>query len=573
MKRKLLLTAACLLLVLLSACQGKSATQTHWEAAKKAGGIENYVKEGQLDSTVLDALKQEAQEGELSQQFQATALLCAAEYQQARDSDASTNRYQFDYPVSREYAARFLAQVNTDPDAFWASMEGAFSPYDCYLPIVAAGDLDSQTLGKLLSTIPADKSKFQDAIDKWVENNPGRLADVGGALMDNGYFDNYELNDFRSDFCSLSPNTFKVRVDTPEDAFQYVAYLRDTAMPAVATEANRPTLTSISDVTGESYYEDSVMVTITGNGLNLQEPTDNPPETIDLEGKTVAAFYRIPEKDGFDDDLPALQLMGGFLLNLPAGEAPAALADADYYLVLTADYEKGDFYQTTGGSATQIQQVNSRTSVDLYDAATGAFLRHLGKVKETAPDSIFTSYDDTSLQYPVPTTADVLAYLYHHVNDPDSYISLVDLTPDNGSVVERDTPVIFNGWEMTYHSAKIVDEFTSGMYIYTADDGEQFVMASLTITNRGIEKDTFLPMIYYVNEDPIVQIADSSKANLYDCVDVITYSACLNSTSLEPGESKDGELVFQIPDTLAQSGEQLYVAVSLGDQIIYYPLS
>ena len=76
MKRALSLMAACLLLFLLSACQSKTATETHWAAAKKAGSLEDYVKE-QAENIDMEALKQEAQEGGLEQQFKATTLLCA----------------------------------------------------------------------------------------------------------------------------------------------------------------------------------------------------------------------------------------------------------------------------------------------------------------------------------------------------------------------------------------------------------------------------------------------------------------------------------------------------------------
>lgn len=572
MRRKLpLFAAACALLLLLSACQSKSAADSCWNAAKKAGGLEDYVKE-QVESIDVEALKQEAQEGELSQQFKAAALLSALEYR--KDSPDGVGRFQFDYPVSAQYAMGFLNQVNTDPDAFWASLDSAFSPYDCYLPIFAAArELDGQTLVKLLEGAPDDKSKFTDAIDKWIESNPGRLADVGDALLEYGYFDGAALTDIRSTYCSSTPNTFQVRTETAQDAFEYVTYLRDKLLPAVAKETDRAALLKVSDVTGEGYYADSVMVTITGAGPNLQEPADTGlPETIDLEGKTVAALYRNVTTEDFEDDLPALQLMGGFLLGLPQGEVPASLDAADYYLVLTAHYELGDFYQTMGGKETKTQQVNSLTSVDLYDAATGAFLRHLGNLRETAPDTVYTAYGDVSKQYPVPAQSDVLVFMYHNINNPDAYISLVDNTPVNGSTVEPGQPVMYGGWEITYHSAKIVPEFETGMYIYTADDGEQFVIGKFTVTNRGLEKDTFLPMVYNVNEDPIVQVADAGKENLYDCGDAMMHSACLNNTTLDVGETKEGELIFQIPESLAQGGEPLYVAVSLGDHVVYYPL-
>ena len=574
MKRKLLLAAACLLLALLSACQGLgSTTDSYWNAAKKAGGLENYVKE-QAEELDMDALKQEASEGELSQQFKATALLCSLEYQmdQANTSTPSTTRFRFDYPVSQEYAMQFLNQVNSDTDAFWASMDDAFSPYDCYLPILAAAkDLDGQTLVKLLDGVPSDKAKFKDAVEKWIEQNPGKLITVGDALAQDGYFDGWGLTQW-STYLTPDTNSYLIRTNTMDDAFRYIAYLRDTVLPPL-TERYPDSLTKLSDATGEAYFSNAVMITVTGDTLNLQEPTDSGlPETIELEGKTVAAFYRNPNTSEFDDYLPSLQLMGGFLLTLPEEEAPATLSDADYYLVLTANFERGDYYQTTGGNNTAARQVNSLTSVDLYDADTGAFLRHLGNVREEAPDTVYASYTEESLQYPVPTDADVLTYLYHHVNDPAAYTALVDHTPVNGSVLEKDQPVIFGSWEITFHSAEIVKDFETGMYIYTADDGEKFVMAKMTITNVGLQSDTFLPMIYYVNEDPIVQIADSSKENLYDCVDALMHSACLNTTTLDPGESKDGDLIFEIPDELAQSGETLYLAVSLGNQMVYYPL-
>lgn len=574
MKRKLALLLSCLLLMALTACQSKPSSEIHWLAAKKAGGVEDYVKE-QADSIDRDALVQEAQEGELSQQFKATALLCALEYRQ--DKPDNLTRFQFDYPATAELAAKFLNQVNADPDAFWASMDDAFSPYDCYVPILAsAQEIDGATLSKLLDA-PSDKAKFTAAVERWIEERPGCLASVGPALLDAGYFEGRDLSKLRSNFFSLSTNIPKIYVDTPEQAMEYVAFLRGSLIPALEEKNTAAPFTKISDLTNAGYFSDPVMVAIDGNGPTLQEPTeDGLPETIELEGKKVAALYRNPTAGDFDDPLPQLQLMGGFLLALPEGEAPATLAEADYYLVLTASFEKGDFYKSGGGygSDTKVQQVNSRTKVDLYDAKTGAFLRHIGTVIEEAPDSVFASYDEVSLQYPVPVASDVLAFLYHNVNNPDAYTALVDHTPENGSVLEIGTPVIFANWEITYHSAKVIKkDFTGGMYIFSPHDGHQFVQGTFTITNKGLEKDSFMPMVYNTNEDPIVQVADSAKANLYDCVDLMTYSKCLNGTSLEVGESKDGELFFEVPSEVINSGEPLFIAVSLGNQIVYYPLS
>ena len=358
MKRKLMLLIPCLLLVMLTACQSKPSSEIHWLAAKKAGGLEDYVK-AQAESIDKDALAKEAQEGELSQQFKATALLCALEYRQ--DKPDGLTRFQYDYPATAEYAAKFLNQVNADPDAFWASMEDAFSPYDCYLPILAsAQELDGATLVKLLDA-PSDKSKLVSAVEKWIEERPGHLTSAGPALLEAGFFDGKELADLHSDFFSRNANITKIQVDTPEQAMEYVAFLRSSLVPALAEGHASDPFTKASELTGEDYFYDPVMIAIDGNGPALQEPAeDGLPETIELEGKKVAAFYRNSTTGDFDDPLPQLQLMGGFLLALPEGEAPATLAEADYFLVLTAAFEKGEFYKSGGGygSDTKIQQVN-----------------------------------------------------------------------------------------------------------------------------------------------------------------------------------------------------------------------
>ena len=132
--------------------------------------------------------------------------------------------------------------------------------------------------------------------------------------------------------------------------------------------------------------------------------------------------------------------------------------------------------------------------------------------------------------------------------------------------------MLFGGWEIAYHAARIVSEFEDGMYVYSADEGNQCVIADLTVMNRGLDSDTFLPVVYYPNEDPVLYVTDSGKEERYDCVDVILYSPCLNNRTVESSSSKEGALVFQLPDSLAQSGEQLYIAVTMGGQVVYCPL-
>ena len=54
--------------------------------------------------------------------------------------------------------------------------------------------------------------------------------------------------------------------------------------------------------------------------------------------------------------------------------------------------------------------------------------------------------------------------------------------------------------------------------------------------------------------------------------EIWAYSASLNNTSLEPGETEDGELIFEVPDSLIESPDGLYIVLLNGYQMVAYPL-
>lgn len=591
MKRKLLIAAGCLMLFSLTACQNSKATlaESSWNSIKKADSFEGYFKE-HTDDIDMEALKEEAgsSDSSLSQQFKATALLCALEYRNSLESgsisdstyttlssDEKNAMYQFDYPISSSYADSFLAKVDTEGEQFWRALEDAYYPYECFLPLVAAADqLEGQTLSNLVSKIPSDSSygsSFKSALDTWIEKNPVKTASAAEDLTSAGYYDDWSLDDWKQTYFFNYTDAYNIKTGTVDEAFTYLNYLRDSLLPSLETKFSKDDFQNVSEQTSENYYSTNLAITIEEE-LKLTEEGDQP-DTIELEGKKTAAFYRNPHTEEFKDSPTPLRLLGDFMLELPEEEYPKSTSEADYYLVLTPAYEYGDYYQDTSGNATKIQEVYSSTSIDLYDAKTGALLRHIGNITESPSSRIFKDLSDEAAQYPELVSADILSYIYHNINTPETYIALLDNTAGLGSELQRDESIILGNWEITYHSSQIVKEFDEGMFRYTANDGCQFVRGEFTITNKGTENDTFLPMIYTVSEDPIAQVTDSKRENFYDCVNAVTNSKCLNSTSLEAGESKDGEIIFEVPDEVALGTEPLYIAVSLGKQIFYYPLN
>ena len=142
---------------------------------------------------------------------------------------------------------------------------------------------------------------------------------------------------------------------------------------------------------------------------------------------------------------------------------------------------------------------------------------------------------------------------------------------------ERDEAILIGQWEITYHGCEIVDAFETSLSQYTADAGNQYVKAEITITNRGITSDSFLPATISVGsdswEDMNVYIVDFANETFYDCINQnIMNFGLFGKSTMEPGESMTGELVFEVPEDAIQEMEALYIAASRGRQVIVCPL-
>lgn len=597
MKKKTILAAGMLyMLTVFSACQGQksSLAESHWKQAKESGDFYSYAAE-HADEIDFEALKEEAgsESHSLSSQFKAVALMCALEYADFEETNAGAdvsakNRdlYQFDYPVSADYAEQFLAKVTEDEKGFWSAVGEAFYPYDCYEALFAATDhLDGQTLSQLAAGMPDDESyamKFQDTVDQWIEENPRNISETMDALMQAGYFEDWEKGDWNQTYIHSYLNDDRIKADTAQEALAYVNFVHEGLLPVLSEKFGKDEYKAKSKITGKGYYTTKLTVTISED-LNLEYldslskkdrqkalESGSSSKKIKLKGKKVAAFYRNPNEEDWKDSPSKLRLLGDFMLGLPEDECPASLDEADYILILTPNYSYGDFYKDQSGNITKIQEVYSSTSIDLYEAGTGRFLRRLGNVMEEPPYSIFKDLSEEAAQYPEIMTADTLSYIYHHVNDPDAYMTLIDHTSGLNSELSSGESVILGNWEITYHSYQAVKSFDVGVFRYTPNDGCQYVRAEFSVKNCGDETDTFLPAVYQVSEDPVVQIMDEKRKHIYDCVDALNDSRCLNSTVLDAGESKDGELIFEVPDNMLEKADKLFFVVSMGKQNASY---
>ena len=590
MKRKILSVVSVLALSCLASCGGKDKeAQSRWKEAADTKDFYGYIAE-KADEINMEALKQEAEAADSSpeQQFQAVTLLCALDFQKGyspdqkkgtQDQVSEADRYRYDYPDSRKLAEQFLSMVQDKEKEFQEALEEAFYPYDCLTSLFAAADrMDAGTLAALRN-VPDDRAyadKLSETVDRWVEKNPEDIAEIASVLSENDYFEEWDLSKWKQTYFFSYLDENQVRTDTMDEAASYVSYLRDSMMPELKKKFGGKEFVQTGERTGQKFYATGLTVTVEED-LKLEKTgkkkqAQGRQKDININGKTVAAFYRNPDTDKWKGSPARLRLLGDFMLGLPKKEYPSAVSKADYYLVLTPGYQEGDFYRDQSGKKTKVREVYSSTSIDLYKGGSGKFLRHLGNVSEQPDATIFEDLTAEMYRYPKVMPADVLSLIYHNVNNPDSYVTLIDHTEGKEAALQAGEPVILGNWEITYQYGQIVKSFDEGMFRYTAKDGCQYVRAEITVKNIGSKEETFLPLVYRIGEDPVVKIEDEAGKNSFDCVHAINDSRCLNSTQLQAGESKQGELIFEVPDRILGKKKPLYVAVSLGNQRVKYQL-
>lgn len=444
MKQKIkLLIILGMLCGCLCACGGETMTQgdKYWVDAQSARSLEDYLADEDV-SIDWETLREELENEELSlqQQFKGVSLLCTYEYQclsEADDTEVSYRQwlakedelrmFRKDYPNSSPFANAFLKKVNTEEDEFWEAFVVTFGLCDYLEALIAAADeLDGQTVLNLLEGLNENEMwgrKLKAALMKWIQVHPEAMEDYIEVLIEKGYCADWGIYQWQHVFLYNEYDPYGINTSTIDDALSYISGVRKILIPQLGSEFER-VFEQRSELEEGSYYNTMLTVGV-DETLEVEEVTEvSRPEKIVLEGKKVIAFYRNPYAQEFEGSPTPLRILGDFMTGLSEKEYPETVAEADYYLVLTAFYEYGGTYENAFGRESPIQWVFSWTPVDLYEAKTGRFLGRIGTLLEKSPNSIGVWSDEEKeyIRYPEPVSADVLSYIYHNINEPEKYV-------------------------------------------------------------------------------------------------------------------------------------------------------
>ena len=115
-------------------------------------------------------------------------------------------------------------------------------------------------------------------------------------------------------------------------------------------------------------------------------------------------------------------------------------------------------------------------------------------------------------------------------------------------------------WEVSFINANFQKSISSGFLTeFKAEEGSQFLVIKLKVTNKGKKMNTLLPA-FSVGDDVNVKVFHDEYT--FSASNLIGLSNDLHYTYLNPLESKEGIIAFSIPEDIIQKGNLVFVITS-----------
>ncbi|NBH12991.1 DUF4352 domain-containing protein [Lachnospiraceae bacterium] len=163
----------------------------------------------------------------------------------------------------------------------------------------------------------------------------------------------------------------------------------------------------------------------------------------------------------------------------------------------------------------------------------------------------------------------------------DNQETPADETPadDNQETPADETPeTIYNlgagaplkDWTISVTDAQIVDSIDGDYGYYSPDDGNKYMHVFVAVNNDGKQADRFLPS-YQMGDDVYAEIL-YSDGYVFSATNLMGYSNDLHDSTINPLSSAKGEIAFEIPDSVADSTEELLIQFSSGNDTIKFKI-
>lgn len=124
-------------------------------------------------------------------------------------------------------------------------------------------------------------------------------------------------------------------------------------------------------------------------------------------------------------------------------------------------------------------------------------------------------------------------------------------------------------WSITVTNVEFLDKIPQSQYTsFQAKEGNKYFKINCTVTNNGTDSNTFLPSVTLGSSVTAKVLYQNDYE--YSPSNLLGNQDDLHDTTLNPLSSKEGIIVFEIPDSVVSSDEELILVLKAGRNEIKY---
>lgn len=118
-------------------------------------------------------------------------------------------------------------------------------------------------------------------------------------------------------------------------------------------------------------------------------------------------------------------------------------------------------------------------------------------------------------------------------------------------------------WDITVSQMQILDAVSNGYGQFEPDEGNKYLLISLSAANNGKESAKFLPS--FSMSDDITAKLIYGDGYEFDQTNLIGYDRSMLDCVVNPLSSAEGDIAFEIPNTVAESTDKMILEFSCGN--------
>ncbi|WP_077612492.1 DUF4352 domain-containing protein [Clostridium sp. Marseille-P2415] len=125
-------------------------------------------------------------------------------------------------------------------------------------------------------------------------------------------------------------------------------------------------------------------------------------------------------------------------------------------------------------------------------------------------------------------------------------------------------------WNVTVSNMQILDNIPDGYGSFSPDAGNKYLLVTMTVSNEGKQADSFLPS-FSMGDDTSAKVIYGDGYE-FTQTNLLGYSKSMTDSTINPLSSKEGDIAFEIPESVASATDPIILEISSGNEKINFAL-